>query len=188
MRRRPRWIWALTLMAALGFEQARADPVAPEYQVKAAFLYKFATYIHWPEPTGKSTAPFVVGIIGRDPFGSSLGAVVRGQTVHGKTIVIRKLARVEEALQCDVLFISSSEREHLPQILGALGSAPVLTVSDMDQFAERGGMINLITTEDNHIRFDINKAAIDRAGLKAPSQLLRLARIVNASLASGEGR
>jgi YfiR/HmsC-like len=188
MRRRPRWIWALTLVAALGFEQARGDSVTPEYQVKAAFLYKFATYIHWPEATETTPAPFVVGILGKDPFGSSLGTVVRGQNVHGKAIVIRKLARAEEALHCDVLFVSSSERERLPQILGALGSAPVLTVGDMDRFAERGGMINLITTEDNHIRFDINKAAIDRAGLKAPSQLLRLARIINASLAAGEGR
>jgi hypothetical protein len=55
----------------------------------------------------------------------------------------------------------------------------------MDHFAELGGMINLVTTEDNHIRFDINKKAIDRAGLWAPSQLLRLARIVEAPPAGG---
>jgi hypothetical protein len=78
-----------------------------------------------------------------------------------------------------VLFISLSERDHLTQLLAMLHGAPVLTVGDMDRFAELGGMINLITTEDNHIRFDINKKAIERAKLKAPSQLLRLARIVD---------
>jgi hypothetical protein len=185
MPRRLAVLWPLLLAAALSLAQIRADPAAPEYEVKAAFLYKFATYIRWPETSSTpATAPFAIGILGKDPFGAALGSVVDGQNVHGRAIVIRRLSRTEEAAHCDVLFISASERERLPQILAAIGRAPVLTVGDMARFAEAGGMINLVTTEDHHIHFDINKGAIDRAGLKAPSQLLRLAHIVDEESAS----
>ncbi|HEX9460629.1 MAG TPA: YfiR family protein [Thermoanaerobaculia bacterium] len=182
MRRR---MVALAVAAGLLCAQARGNQ-APEYQVKAAFIYKFATYIRWPATTGADAAtPFVIGIIGKDPFGPALSDVVQGERVQGRVILIRRLGRLEEALHCDVLFVSQSERRGLPQIFAALRGAPVLTVGDMDQFAELGGMINLITTEDHQIRFDINKGAIDRAGLKAASQLLRLARIVDESRSGG---
>ena len=178
--------WILTLAATLCVAQAHGDAKAPEYQVKAAFIYKFATYIHWPAKAGAdANTPFVIGVIGKDPFGPALDAVVHGQSLEQKAIVVTRLARLEDALHCDVLFVSASEREHLQRIFAALRGAPVLTVGDMDQFAELGGMINLVTTEDKHIRFDINKGAIDRAGLKAQSQLLRLARIVDESPSDG---
>jgi hypothetical protein len=176
----------LTLAAISWLVEARGEGVAPEYQLKAAFLYKFATYVRWPATGNAETAsPFVIGIIGKDPFGRALTDVVHGERVQGRVIVVRKLGRVEEALRCEVLFVSSSERANLNEVFAALHGAPVLTVGDMDQFAELGGMINLVTTEDHHIRFDINKGAIDRAGLKVPSQLLGLARTVLESRSGG---
>jgi len=172
--------WSLLLTAALCVAQARGSATAPEYQVKAVFIYKFTTYIRWPAPAGTDAlTPFVIGIIGKDPFGPSLNEVVRAQTVQGRVIRIRALSRVEEALECNLVFVSSSERGSLGRIFAALRGAPVLTVGDMDRFAEQGGMIGLVTTEENHIRFDINKATIERAGLKASSQLLHLARIID---------
>ncbi|HEX7830133.1 MAG TPA: YfiR family protein [Thermoanaerobaculia bacterium] len=151
-----------------------------EYRVKAAFLYKFATYIRWPAATsGTPATTFVIGILGSDPFGASLDDVVRDQTVQGRAIRITRLTRQEDALACDLVFVASSEEANLGKILAFLKEAPVLTVSDVDQFAEKGGMIGLVTTDDNRIRFDINKAVLERAGLKASSQLLQLARIVD---------
>lgn len=185
MQPRLGWPWALILASGLYVAQVRAGPAVPEYQVKAIFIYKFATYIRWPATRTDAITPFVIGIVGRDPFRSTLDAVVHGQTVHGKTIAVRRLVRLDDALRCDVLFVSSSERQRLRQIFETLKGAPVLTISDMDQFAELGGMIQLITIEDNRIRFDINKGAVDRAGLKAASQLLRLARIVESRSGGG---
>jgi len=182
-----RAVWPRGLMLAALFWVAagRADAATPEYHVKAAFIYKFATYIRWP-PTGEhADMPFVIGVIGTDPFGAALDEVMRGQNVQGSPIRVRRLTRPEDALHCDVLFVSASERGNLRQILISLRGAPVLTIGDMDEFAERGGMVNLITSPDNHIRFEINKNAIDRAGLKVPSQLLQLARIVDESRPGG---
>ena len=170
----------MMLITGLGIAQVcEAVDGALEYRVKAAFVYKFATYIRWPASVAaEGTAPFVIGVLGADPFGTSLSNVVRGQNVRGRVIHIRVLSRVEEALACDLVFVSSSEQRNLPQILATLRAAPVLTVADMEQFAEHGGMVGLVTTEDNHVRFDINKAAIEGAGLRASSQLLQLARVV----------
>ena len=175
---RTRWGW-LIAASLLAIAQTRGESRLSEYEVKAAFLYKFATYVRWPPQSAAVTdAPFVIGVIGKDPFGRALDAVMKGQSVHGRAVVVKRLARPEEALRCQVVFVCSSERGALRQILGTLNGAPVLTVGDTDRFAEQGGMINL-TTEENHIRFEINKRAIDRAGLKVASQLLGLARIVD---------
>jgi hypothetical protein len=169
----------LLIAAGLSAAQLIAQPKPPEYQVKAAFLFKFATYIRWPvRAAGDTTSPFVISVIGKDPFGPSLDAVVRDQSVQGRPIVIRRIAAATDARQCDLLFISASERPNVRQIFDALRGAPVLTVGDMDRFAELGGMVNLVVTDDNQIRFDINNESVERAGLHAHSQLLRLARIV----------
>jgi uncharacterized protein DUF4154 len=179
MHRRTFWQWTLALAAGLGIVELCGAATALEYQVKAAFVYKFATYVRWPASAEAGvTTPFVIGVVGVDPFGTALNEVMRNQRVQGRAIRIQKLGRVEEAPRCDLLFISASEDGNLDEILTALRRAPVLTVGDMEQFAERGGMIGLFT-EDNHIRFKINKGAVERAGLKAPSQLLQLARIVD---------
>jgi hypothetical protein len=179
MRSRFLWRGSLLLTASLCVARIAAAATGAEYQVKAAFIFKFATYVRWPATAGVDvTTPFVIGILGKDPFGTALNEVVRGQNVQGRIILVRSVGRVEEALRCDLVFVSSSERDNLPRILAAMRGAPVLTVSDVDQFAEQGGMIGLVITEDNHIRFNINKGAIERPGLRASSQLLHLARIV----------
>ncbi|MEA2326421.1 MAG: hypothetical protein QOE68_1380 [Thermoanaerobaculia bacterium] len=179
MQSRVLWRGSLLLTACICIARIAAAATGAEYQVKAAFIFKFATYVRWPATAGVDvTTPFVIGILGKDPFGTALSEVVRGQSIQGRVILVGSVGSVEEARHCDLVFVSSSERVNLPQILAALRGSPVLTVIDVDQFAEQGGMIGLVMTEDNHIRFNINKAAIERPGLRASSQLLHLARIV----------
>jgi hypothetical protein len=162
----------------------RADSTTPsEYELKAAFIYNFAKYVHWPEAsTSETRKPIAIGVIGKDPFGQALDDAMRGRSLEGRAVVVRRFSRVEEVADCDILFISSSEKNNLPRILEVLHKAPVLTIGDMNRFAERGGMINL-TTEEARVRFEINVEAAERAGLKPGSQLLRLARIVGGSRA-----
>src|SRR5258708_3521108 len=186
MRHRVLWHGSLLMAAGLCIARIGAAATGAEYQIKAAFVYKFATYVRWPPTEGAGVnTPFVIGVLGKDPFGSALSEVVRGQSVQGRIILIRNMGRVEEALRCDLVFVSSSERDNLRRIFAALRGVPVLTVSDVEQFAEQGGMIGLVTTEDNHIRFNINKAAIERPGLRASSQLLHPARLVGEEQADG---
>jgi len=170
-----RLLLSATLLIAGHFSvRAGAQPPA-EYEVKAAFIYNFAKYIAWPAPD--AGRPLVVGVIGKDPFGRVLDDAMRGRTVQNRKIVVRRFTRVDDVANCDILFVASSETRNLPRILSTLRNAPVVTIGDMDQFAERGGMINLTMNRDR-VQFEINVDALTRAGLKAGSPLLRLARIV----------
>ena len=148
---------------------------ADEYEIKAAFIYNFTKFVRWPD--ADEGRPVILGILGKDPFGGAIDRAVSGKHVGTRRIHVVRVAKPEDASRCDILFVSASEEPNLKRILQGLGTAPVLTIGDTDGFAERGGMINLVT-EGNRVRFEINVEAMERAGLRASSQLLRLATIV----------
>jgi hypothetical protein len=149
---------------------------ASEYRIKAAYLYYFSTFVEWPDGS-PSGGPLVIGVLGDDPFGDVLDETLRGKTAGGRPLVARRFESVREARVSHILFISSSERDHLASILKALDGATVLTVGDIDEFASLGGQFGF-RTEDKKVRFDINVTAVDRARLKVSAQLLKLGRIV----------
>ena len=150
---------------------------ASEYAVKAAYLYNFAKFVEWPTQAFPSTtSPLVLCIVGKDPFGETLDTIA-GKSVREWTLVVQHFAKVEESTGCHILFISASESSHLKTVLNQLKNAPILTVSDIDGFVEAGGMIGLVDV-DQHIRFNINLLAVQRADLKISSQLLKLGKVV----------
>ncbi|HJW09880.1 MAG TPA: YfiR family protein [Holophagaceae bacterium] len=149
---------------------------ATEYLVKGAFLYKFGEFVDWPADAlpGPGGA-FVIGVLGQDPFGASLDQIVQGRTVHGRPVVVRRLARVEQAQGVHVLYISRSESDRWEHDISALRGASVLTVADRDRGA---GSVITFHVQENKVRFEIDAAAADRAGLKLSSKLLSLATTV----------
>jgi hypothetical protein len=152
----------------------------PEYQLKAVFLFNFAQFVEWPASAfpGPET-PLVIGVLGQDPFGPYLDETVRGEKVNDRPLVVRRYRSVEEITTCHILFISRREEGRLKGILDSLRGRSVLTVSDADRFASRGGMIRFVT--DRHrIRFRINLEAAKAASLTLSSKLLRPAQIVPA--------
>jgi hypothetical protein len=148
-----------------------------EYAVKAAFIYNFAKFVEWPTESSVQDSPFVIGILGQDPFGGALDEIVSGKTVRDKRITVKRFTKIEDAMSSSILFISNSEKENMGQIIKRLDGAPVLTVSDLERFAEHGGMVELMI-DQNRVRFAINVAAAEQARLKPSSQLLKLAKIV----------
>lgn len=153
-------------------------PRAGEYEIKAAFLYKFIRFTEWPADEPKMNAnAFVIGVLGTDPFGSALDRMLEGEFIGDKRIIAKRFARVEDASDSHVLFVSSSLQADLPRILKTLETHSVLSVSEIDNFARLGGIIEL-KKESNRITFDINVDAAKRAKLRLSSQLLGLARIV----------
>jgi hypothetical protein len=177
-------VLAVSLLAG-GVLSPRARAQAPsEYQVKAAFLYNFAKFVEWPPDLfNNPRGPLVLCVAGKDPFGDFLEGIVQGKTANGHPLTIRRLQREGEARSCQILFISSSERNRVRPVLQSLNGASVLTVGETDGFAQQGGVINF-TLEDNHVHFEINVDAAERAGLKISSKLLSLAKIVRAEQSS----
>jgi len=173
--------WAVALAAATAPAPAQAPEqasVAPEYQVKAVFLFNFAQFVEWP-PSAFSDpgAPLVICVLGEDPFGPYLDQTVRGETVQAHPLAVQRSRRVEEIRGCHILFVGREEQERLGEILDTLKGRPTLTVSDADGFSRRGGMIGFMT-DRNRIRLRINLEAARAAELTLSSKLLRPAQIV----------
>jgi len=152
-----------------------AAQVSREYQLKAVFLYNFAQFAEWPANTfAETNSPFVIGIVGPDPFGSALEETIRGETVAGHPLAVRHYARAADIQTCHLLFISQPAIREANEILNAVKGKPVLTVSDLDTAATSQIMIRFVV-ENNKVHFRINAEAARAANLTLSSKLLRVA-------------
>ncbi len=151
-----------------------ADNAAQEeYQIKAAFLYNFARFTNWPL---SDSGTFRLCILGSDPFNGYVDSL-RDKPVHDQPLVVARIKQVSEAEHCQLLFISKSLSDQVEEIITALGRQPALTVSDIDNFIGRGGIIGFLVA-DNKIRFEINITEASKTGLSISSKLLSLATTV----------
>jgi hypothetical protein len=149
-----------------------------EYELKAAFLYNFAQFVKWPPNAFPAAdAPFDIGILGDDPFGSALEETVQGETINNHRMTVVRAQRIEDLKDCQMIFVSRSEEGHVGEVLSQLDSKPILTVSEVENFAQEGGDIDFYLS-DGKVRFEINPQSAQRCGLKISSQLLNLGRIV----------
>lgn len=159
------WLW-----------QAQAQEV-PEYQLKAAFLYNFAKFIEWPQTAFKdSSASFVIGILGDDPFGENIN-FIKSKKVKNRNLEVKHFKNLKDLKTCQILFVSSSEKKQLPEIFNAVKDSTMLTVSDMDSFIESGGVIRFVL-EGETLGFAINAEALKQAEFKISSQLLKFGQLV----------
>lgn len=175
-----KWMFNLIALAIIGVVLGSVPPVYAEphapnaYQVKAAFLYNFTKFIDLPANAfSNDDEPLSICIVGEDPFGNAFDSI-KDKVVKNRKLVVRHVSGAERVRQCQVLFISESEKSRMQEILKKNDHMGVLTVSDIEGFNEAGGMINLVTVDKN-IRFKINLKAAQKAGLKISSQLLKLA-------------
>jgi uncharacterized protein DUF4154 len=173
-------ITALTLLplaaASAPTAMAAAASLPTDYEVKAAFLYNFAKFVRWPDDAAPGPT-FVLAIVGDDPFGEVIDRAFHGKTVLGRPVEIRRTRSVREAAAAQMAFIGASERGHLSEVLAALKGESVLTVGDMDRFADGGGMVGF-RLKDSTVRFELNLRELRQARLQMSSQIIRLAQRV----------
>jgi hypothetical protein len=171
---------ALGLALIGAFPGVSAGQLAParEYEIKAGFLFNFAKFVDWPDDAFKTESNDLrLEVIGHDPFDGALDRLVAGKFIKTHRVVIGYSRTVSPGPPAHLVFVSGSEQQQLPQILAALKGAPTLTVSDIDRFADRGGVIGLLV-EGQSVRFAINRTAASQARLRVSSTLLSLAKIV----------
>jgi len=175
--RRPGPVLAFLLLALAA---APLSAQVPEYQLKAEFLERFTRFIEWPADSrvADPATPFVIAIIGRNPFGTHLDSLASGRKIKGKAVVVRQIAGPEQAADCDLLFIAGGEHARLREILARTAGRPILTVGDGDEFARSGVLFNFSDTGDQ-VAFEISETAVKKSGLSVSSRLLRLARRVD---------
>ncbi|HEX3376454.1 MAG TPA: YfiR family protein [Candidatus Acidoferrales bacterium] len=181
MRRRVFWCLVAAFMAVsfflLHFGNCRAQSPT-EYQVKAAYLFNFIKFVEWPEASAADTqSKWTIGVVGNSPVGEELSKLVEGKNILGRELQAKTFQATDNLRACNILFISESEKKHLPAILAGLRGSSVMTVADMEHFIDAGGMVQFVV-EDARVRIAIDVGATGRARLKVSSKLLALARTV----------
>jgi len=157
--------------------RAADDAGSREFALKAAYIYNFVQFVEWPDVAfADAKAPIVVTVLGDNPFGTALEQATRGKTVRGRDIAVRYAPDAAAARGSHVLFVAAPFAAQSAATLKAAGGPSVLTVSDAEGFCAAGGCIRFFA-EDNRIRFEINPAAANRAGVKLQAKLLQLARL-----------
>ena len=167
----------LLFLAGNASPAVAADSIASEYQVKAVFLFNFTQFVEWPaDAFPDPEAPFVIGVLGKDPFGSQLDEVVRGEHVDRHRLVIERYASVSQIQRCNILFIARGDTA-AHSVPAAVKGRGILTVSDADEADMKGVMIRLVMRNSRvRMRIDVDAAKADN--LTISSKLLRPAEIV----------
>jgi hypothetical protein len=178
----------LSAMALGSHAEALDSSDSSEYLIKAGFIYNFAKLVEWPTASfAQPDSPIVIGILGEDPFGATLDRIVADKKINGRGFAVKRVKwsrDFKDLRDCNILFVSSSEKEHIESVIDAMKGLPILTIGDAPGFAKRGGIINFML-EDNKVRFEVNVEAAKHADLTISSRLLTLARIVQQAAADG---
>ena len=158
-----------------------------EYKVKAACMFNFARFVEWPKSSfAKDDSPIVFAVVGEDPFGKILDATLKGKTIGGRKTVIERYRDVWEIKSPHILYVSESQQKALPGIFRKLDHKHTLTVSDIDDFAQLGGVAHFYL-KSGRVAFEINLDKADELKLVISSQLLKLARVLHDPPATDEG-
>lgn len=178
----------LFAIALSGHAEGVDSSDSSEYLIKAGFIYNFAKLVEWPATAfAQPDSPIVIGILGNDPFGATLDRIVADKKIDGRGFAVKRVKwskDLRELKDCNILFVSSSEKEHVDSVVDGMKGLPILTIGDAPGFAKRGGIINF-TLEDNKVRFEVNVEAAKHADLSISSRLLTLAKIVQQVAADG---
>jgi hypothetical protein len=172
---RPWSRFAATGLLIISVAGTMSAQTAPEPTLKAAFLYNFAKFAEWPADATPAD-PLLICVLGDPAIADALDETVKGRTIDGRKVVVSRVKR-EGVRGCHVLYLAGLDTKAANQMVDELKNAPVLTVSDREQFAENGGIAGLFV-EQGRMRFAINVDAAQRCRLRISSRLLSLAKIV----------
>ncbi|GAB2848798.1 hypothetical protein GCM10027277_16200 [Pseudoduganella ginsengisoli] len=173
-------LWSLLLALTCLPIFAYADPSGPvERQIKAAYLYKFAGFVEWPEGSFvRPDSPVVIGVMAADALADQLEQTVAGHTANGRPLVVRKLKKGEAPGNVHILFLGAMDKAALAEVMNATRNQPLLTVSDSEEAYAYGSMINFVVADDR-LRFEVALKPAATARIRISARMLSAAYRVN---------
>jgi hypothetical protein len=167
---------ALLVLAGSAFAQARAVPL--ESQVKAAYLFKFSSFVEWPEGSfARPDSPLLIGVAGDDVLAEQLGHMVAGRSVGGHALAVQRVRSGEAVDGLHILFIGATERAAMRTLLEGARGHGVLTVCDADDGLAQGCMIGFVVSQER-LRFDVALKQVNASRLRISARMLAVANRV----------
>lgn len=150
-----------------------------EYILKAGFMERFTRFIEWPGDSIQSdtTKPFIILVIGKNPFGENLKYVFSKTRIKNRKVFIRNAEKLDSTGYYHMIFIGNTSSRELRSILKYAQYKPIITVSETEGYGSQGVLINFFI-ENNKIRFEINQEAFRKSGLKVSHLLLNSAKLI----------
>jgi hypothetical protein len=145
------------------------------YKLASLYVYNFTKYIEWPVKDKKDF--FIIGVFGETPAYDEFKKMANAKKeVSGKQIVVEKISNISDLAGCDIIYIPASQSHRLKEIKDGLSTRSILIITEKPGMAHKGAGINLFLDEDdeNKLKFELNKKAIESAGLHVSSQLVNL--------------
>lgn len=148
-----------------------AKKAAPDYKFHSVYIYNFTKYIQWPN-AGRD---FKISILGKEQkIYDSFKMMADTKSSEGQQFIINQYASIDEVGACNILFVPYSQSAKIADVLQKYGNRNTLIITEKEGLVENGSGINFVVI-DNRLKFEINKSALDNAGLKVSSQLMQMA-------------
>lgn len=171
-------IAVLTSVAANAAGQRDAASIAEESRVKAAYLYRFISYIDWPpQAFPQPNSPYVIGIVGEERVAEEFSRISVGKLVNSRPISVKKIFYADSLSGVHLLYIGHEENSRLSQWMKASAGLPLLTVTESRDAIGLGSMINFRLVDD-YVRFEVGLDSFEKSGLHISSRMLAVAHSV----------
>jgi hypothetical protein len=168
---------AILLLPLSPSTAVRAQDATIEGAIKATYLYKFPPFIEWPRVAAAAADPFILCIVGNDPFGATLDRAVADQRIGNRPVILRRVAILGAESGCQLVYAAGSPAQSVASILAASRGRPIVTVTDGARDPQAKGIINFVIM-DNRVRFEVDDRLAAECGLVISSKLLSLAAAV----------
>ncbi len=173
MKRCPSILAGLLLGAGLVSAQA---PEVSEARAKVVLIEKLVRFVEWPGDAGPADRPFVLGVVGRTPFGDELDEYFRRKTLKNRPVRVRYFKSHLDVEACDLLFVCASEKEHIATLIARLRQQAVLTMGDTPGFTKAGVILGIVR-EGDRIGFELNLTRARESGFRFSQGFMQLAKI-----------
>lgn len=182
MKLRSIYIFSIALLLAITcFPSTTLGQHAEEYALKASYINRFMHFVTWPEKDGvQSSSQLEICILGENPFDGDLEKVFVKQTDDDKEVKIKYISDIDEAANCDVLFVAESKKNEISDILEKVSDKQILTIGDTKGFFNAGVIITFYI-ESDRLKFKINLDAAKKSKIVFDPYLLDYAIIPDSS-------
>jgi YfiR/HmsC-like len=179
-RRKWRAAALLVTVCAWNFVCSSTAQTPKESDVEAAYLFNFAKFMHEPAHSPDS---FTIAVVGKSPIGQMLDTITTNEQIDGRPLKVVHATTIDQARNCDIVFLSETETPRMDKDIAALAGSNALTVSNLPDFLQHGGMIQFQIVS-NRVRFSVNLDAVSKAKITLSSELLKVAMSVTGSVSA----